>query len=1076
MRSLDQVLRTSVHILALIIALVPFIQGTAGASSLSATTLTSHSGSYLQFQQGSEINQVVQIRNGSNLQFFNADSLHVPFNPNVFNQSGVFIFPTNDAKNVHSILSASGNLELNDALNSQTTVGVNPQNADLLIRVHDWESVQIDEGTSKQFQISLRAKPSSDVEITISQFTTPDLSHNQSTPLTFTSSNYNTPQPVTVTAAQDANTVHESERITLTASGAEYDGMTKSFPVQVFDDDVSGPRIMMDPPNTLSLIDEGAYVDSLFQVWLSDEPDEDVTVTIAPFDNPDILIRSSSTLTFTPQNYSEEQKVNILMEIDDDNDDESAHTILMAKGGGYDGVTQPYRIAISDSDDGFNPDVEFENGDPRVTAVLMVKEGSSNSFELSLKALPPSNSTISFEWYTGKRDWGHYCNEPPASIVSFQPEDLIFTPFNYTTKQKVTVTALEDDNTVNEKLCLDLRNNGKRVPYDNHICPISIIILDKELGSKIIVDGPRSVNEGDSLTLKVKLQGQKPSGNVTVAISDFDNKDLKHTKPTLIFRPNNFNKPQDLLVTSIKDKTADDELGEITLKASGPNYNGVTEIVRVDIKDLDVDEIIAEDTIHVQLGVVNNEDFGIFLGSQPTGTVQVSISGHADSGLILSTESVEFTPNETTSTSDWNDPKVVELSAADDKDWKDDEILLTLTATGSDYKAFPKDVLIIIKQPDPAPTSISFELASSSAGEVKGIHDVALTIDPAPTTRFTANYSLSGSATENSDYSITKSGSVTIGVGETSVNIPVNIVNDNITETDETVIFTLTNQSAYTLGSITVHTLTITDNDDPPVETPTVTLSVVPTTVIEGSTTRVTATLSEAVSTATIIELEYEDIDTEPSDYTPLQRLTIAAGALTSSRDLRILDDEISEPNETFRVRLVKPEGVDLGTPSFVDVTIQDNDTPPPTEVILEVDRTRLNEGESVQVKVTLNDALDQAVTIPLDYPTDGASAVANLDYTPLPELTIVAGRTTQSGTIETLVDVFQEGDETFTVALGALPPEVVGGRVLSHTITIVDQRQPPEVSLSVDPNPVDEGEITTITVTLSGPLGHVRK
>ena len=846
MRSLDQVLRTSVHILAFIIALVPFIQGTAGASSLSATTLTSHSGSYLQFQQGSEINQVVQIRNGSNLQFFNADSLHVPLNPNVFNQSGVFIFPTNDAKNIHSILSASGNLELNNALNSQTTVGVNRQNADLLIRIHDWESVQMDEGTSKQFQISLRAKPSSDVEITISQFTTPDLSHNQSTPLTFTSSNYNTPQPVTVTAAQDANTVHESERITLTASGAEYDGMTKSFPVQVFDDDVSGPRIMMDPPNTLSLIDEGAYVDSLFQVWLSDEPDEDVTVTIAPFDNPDILIRSSSTLTFTPQNYSEEQKVDILMEIDDDNDDESAHTILMAKGGGYDGVTQPYRIAISDSDDGFNPDVEFENGDPRVTDVLMVKEGSSNSFELSLKALPPSNSTISFEWYTGKRDWGHYCNEPPASIVSFQPEDLIFTPFNYTTKQKVTVTALEDDNTVNEKLCLDLRNNGKRVPYDNHICPISIIILDKELGSKIIVDGPRSVNEGDSLTLKVKLQGQKPSGNVTVAISDFDNKDLKHTKPTLIFRPNNFNKPQDLLVTSIKDKTADDELGEITLKASGPNYNGVTEIVGVDIKDLDVDEIIAEDTIHVQLGVVNTEDFGIFLGSQPTGTVQVSISGHAGSGLTLSTESVEFTPNETTSTSDWNDPKVVELSAADDKDWKDDKILLTLTATGSDYNAIPKDVLIIIKQPDLAPTSISFELASSSAGEVKGIHDVALTIDPAPTTRFTANYSLSGSATENSDYSITKSGSVTIGVGETSVNIPVNIVNDNITETDETVIFTLTNQSAYTLGSITAHTLTITDNDDPPVETPTVTLSVVPTTVIEGSTTRVTATLSEA--------------------------------------------------------------------------------------------------------------------------------------------------------------------------------------------------------------------------------------
>ena len=140
-------------------------------------------------------------------------------------------------------------------------------------------------------------------------------------------------------------------------------------------------------------------------------------------------------------------------------------------------------------------------------------------------------------------------------------------------------------------------------------------------------------------------------------------------------------------------------------------------------------------------------------------------------------------------------------------------------------------------------------------------------------------------------------------------------------------------------------------------------------------------------------------------------------------------------------------------------------------EVILEVDRTRLNEGESVDVTVTLNDALDQAVTIPLDYPTDGASAEANLDYTPLPELTIAAGQTTQSGTIETLLDALQEDEETFTVALGALPPEVVGGRILSHTITILDRTSLPNVSLSVDRSEVDEGQQTNVEIVLSGPV-----
>ncbi len=164
--------------------------------------------------------------------------------------------------------------------------------------------------------------------------------------------------------------------------------------------------------------------------------------------------------------------------------------------------------------------------------------------------------------------------------------------------------------------------------------------------------------------------------------------------------------------------------------------------------------------------------------------------------------------------------------------------------------------------------------------------------------------------------------------------------------------------------------------------------------------------------------------------------------------------------------------GQSVDNPEIIAPSSEDDgDTAPPTEVILSVDRQSVTEGESVTVTATLNDALDQAVTIPLDYPTDGASAVANLGYTPFPELTITAGRTTLSGTIETLTDALKEGEETFTVALGALPPDVVGGRVLSHTIIIVDHHQPPEVSLSVDRNPVDEGEITTITVTLSGPL-----
>ncbi|MCY4233478.1 MAG: autotransporter domain-containing protein [Bacteroidetes bacterium] len=1270
MRISDQVFRTRGYIFLIIVAHFFSTQGEADAHSPSVISLTSN---LVSFQQ-------LQISNQSNLQFFNADSLYVPLHNNASNQSEIFISPTNNAKNVHSILSASSNVGINDDLNSQTTVGVNRQYANILIRVHGWESVQIDEGTSEQFQISLRAEPSSDVQITVSQLTTAGLSHSQSTPLTFTISNYNTPQPVTVTAAKDANTVHESERIILTASGAEYDGMTKSFLVQVLDVDVSGPRIMMDPSNTLSLNDHNEKHNHAFRVWLSEKPDADVTVTIAPFDNPDVTIKSSSTLTFTPQNYSEKQVVSIGSECDYEDDDESAHTLLAASGGGYDGVMQPYRIAITDRCHvipGHGFDYDWYNSHD--LSALTVKEGTSNTFKVWLRQLP-SSFDLQLEWYTGKLHnyslpWE--CAQPPASIVTFQPSTLTFTPFNYGTKQEVTVTAKVDDNAVDETYCLYMHGAFGNV--------LRVYINDKDNvdGAEIIVSprpGRRKVDEGRAMTLSVRLLG-KPLGDVSVEIPAFDNDDLTHDRPNPIkFTPSNYTNSQHISVRSIKDKTADDEHGDITLTASGGGYDGITKDVRVKINDLDDRRIIAEDTIRVQEGTVNVEDFGIFLATQPTGRVQVSITGNDASKLTLSTESVVFTENETSSTSDWNDPKIVELTAATDTGWKDDEILLTLTATGSDYNNITKDVLIIIVDPDPAPSpaivltpstvdvdegsNATFEVTLSveptklvkvkvPAFQTAGLrHDKPDSLEFTPTTydnpqnvtvtstedansiseseeielsatgaeydgqtaTLTANVIDKDSdglilpslismtiteGTPSDELSVRLSqeptGSVTVTVsrepssnlnepvpptiefdaldygsqksirlaapsddnliigppetitltasgggydgvdttvtvtftdpdepkiiaqstltvpegqfntldirlshqpsGDVEISIPnvgdltatpptlpftdsnwdtdqsvtLNAAEDADSE-DDTETLTLTASSGGYDGITENITITITD-DDPPVVIPTVTLSVDPTNVTENSTTRVTATLSEAVSTATIIELEYEDIDTEPSDYTPLQRLTIAAGALSSSGDLRILDDEISEPDETFRVRLVKPEGVDLGTPSFVDVTIQDDDTPPPTEVILEVDRTRLNEGESVQVTVTLNDALEQAVTIPLDYPTDGASAEANLDYTPLPELTIAAGQTTQSGTIETLTDALQEGDETFTVALGALPSEVVGGRILSHTITILDRTSTPNVSLYVDRNSVDEGQQTNVEIVLSGPV-----
>ena len=93
-----------------------------------------------------------------------------------------------------------------------------------------------------------------------------------------------------------------------------------------------------------------------------------------------------------------------------------------------------------------------------------------------------------------------------------------------------------------------------------------------------------------------------------------------------------------------------------------------------------------------------------------------------------------------------------------------------------------------------------------------------MTVDltrPAPSGGLTLGYSVGGTATAGSgnDFTIQNSGTVSIAVGASTATIPVAINDDSSAESAETVILTLTGGTGYTLGSPSVHTLTITDND-----------------------------------------------------------------------------------------------------------------------------------------------------------------------------------------------------------------------------------------------------------------------
>ena len=111
----------------------------------------------------------------------------------------------------------------------------------------------------------------------------------------------------------------------------------------------------------------------------------------------------------------------------------------------------------------------------------------------------------------------------------------------------------------------------------------------------------------------------------------------------------------------------------------------------------------------------------------------------------------------------------------------------------------------------PSLPALTFIVASASVDEAAGTYPINMTLSASSSTATTLSYTLSGTATQGSDYTI--QASVTLAANATTAQIPIVIVDDQDEEPDESVIVTLASGDGYTLGSITAFTLTITDND-----------------------------------------------------------------------------------------------------------------------------------------------------------------------------------------------------------------------------------------------------------------------
>ena len=373
----------------------------------------------------------------------------------------------------------------------------------------------------------------------------------------------------------------------------------------------------------------------------------------------------------------------------------------------------------------------------------------------------------------------------------------------------------------------------------------------------------------------------------------------------------------------------------------------------------------------------------------------------------------------------------------------------------------------------------SFTAARASVNESMGTHRVVVDLDPVPTSAFTLNYTVSGTATAGAgnDFTIPNSGEVQVPAGAFSVSIPVSIVNDTVEEGSETVVLTLepgdhdvpsspTPTPTYVLSSPTpTHTITITDAEE--VSWGTTTLS-----GVEGGGTQTMGIhVNQPLAADVTFHYTLQGTATPGEDYTiaganyntASGTFTIPSGTPPFTRvdfPIAILNDSIPENDETIILTITSGPNYNPGNPDRATVTIceqaceqdQGGSGGGPT-MEMEPVASFASPGASLEEsmgphQVTVN--LNPAPTSPLilNYTVGGtATAGAGNDFT-IPNsgmAPVAAGAASVTIPVTIIDDNTPELDETVVLTLAAGTGYGLGTPTTPHTLTITDTDTDPE-------------------------------
>ena len=335
------------------------------------------------------------------------------------------------------------------------------------------------------------------------------------------------------------------------------------------------------------------------------------------------------------------------------------------------------------------------------TSLEPVENATGTTYTVRLSHVPTVTVTVEVG--------GHSGTDLALSGLSAS-STLTFTASNWNSPRTVTVTASHDDDAVNDPATLTHTAEGGA--YEGLTEDMAVTVDDDEETNILLSTTSLAPVEGNAAgtTYTVRLTSE-PTSTVTVEIGGHSGTDLTLSTTTLTFTDSNWNTAQTVKVTAAEDSDAADDTTTLTHEASGGDYGGVTRDLPVRVEDDESPHLaLSKNSLAPVEGSSSGESYTVRLGSQPTATVTVEIAGHAGTDLRLSTTTLTFT------TSNWNSPRTVTVTAEDDPDAADDRATLTHTASGGDYGDVARDLPVTAADDDTA----SIVLSETSLAPVEG--------------------------------------------------------------------------------------------------------------------------------------------------------------------------------------------------------------------------------------------------------------------------------------------------------------------------------------------------------------------